>query len=370
MRILMIAPEPFLEPRGTPFSVYHRAKALVSSGYKVDLVTYHIGKPVTLEGLKIYRIPALPFIRTVKIGPSLAKVPLDLLVFLTAVWRLFRGRYYYLHTHEEAGMMGVRQAFIFGCKHLYEMHSDLSQQLSNFGLTKSRLLIRIAGALQRFIIREADVIIVICSDLEQTIKRVAPKKPVYLIENIAVDQALPPADECAVAQLRQKLGLEAHPVLLYTGTFESYQGIDILLRSAAKVCSTCPTARYVLVGGRLDQIEKQRRLAQELGIAEMVRFVGQRPLEEMPQYLALADIMLSPRSEGTNTPLKVYTYLRSGKPLLATNIFSHTQILTPSMAMLVPPTAEGLAQGALELLQDSQRARALGECGRKFAEEN
>lgn len=369
MRILMIAPEPFLEPRGTPFSVYHRAKALVSSGYEVDLVTYHIGKPVTLEGLKIYRIPAIPFIRTVKIGPSWAKLPLDLLVFLTAVWRLCRRRYRYLHTHEEAGMMGVILAFIFGCKHLYDMHSDLSQ-LSNYGLTKSRLLIRVAETLQRFMIRKADAVITVYRDLEETVKRVAPGKPVYLVENAAVDEALPPADEQAVEQLRRQLGLEAHPVLVYTGTFEKYQGIEILLRSAAKVCLAFPTARYVLAGGRPDQVEKQRRLAQELGIAEMVHFVGQRPLEEMPQYMALADILLSPRSEGTNTPLKLYTYLRSGKPLLATNIFSHTQILTPSMTMLVPPTAEGLAQGALELLQDPERARALGERGRKLAEEN
>jgi glycosyltransferase involved in cell wall biosynthesis len=100
-----------------------------------------------------------------------------------------------------------------------------------------------------------------------------------------------------------------------------------------------------------------------------VRFVGQRPLEEMPQYMALADILLSPRSGGSNTPLKLYTYLRSGKPILATAILSHTQILTPAIAMLVPPTAEGLAKGAIELLQDPEAARVLGERGQQMASE-
>src|SRR5712691_10899191 len=164
MRILMIAPEPFLEPRGTPLSVYHRTKALLTLGYEVDLVTYPIGNQVRLPGLRIYRAPALPFIRKVKIGPSLAKLPLDLLLFLTAVWRLCLGdgsvcrsdtcppdrvadiallgggRYRYLHTHEEAGLMGVLLAFLFGCKHLYDMHSDLSQQMYNFAFTRSTLL--------------------------------------------------------------------------------------------------------------------------------------------------------------------------------------------------------------------------------------
>ena len=366
----MIAPEPFLEPRGTPFSVFHRAKALVTLGYEVDLVTYPIGKQVTLPGLRIYRAPALPFIRKVKIGPSLAKLPLDLCLFLTAVWQLCRKRYRYIHTHEEAGVMGVVLAFIFGCKHLYDMHSDLSQQMSNFAFTKSKVLIRCVEALQKLIVRKADAVIAICPDLEQTVKRLAPGKPVYMIENVAVDEALPPADESDVALIRQQWKLGTDPVLLYTGTFESYQGIELLLRSVALVRHALPNARYVLVGGKPEQVEKQRLLAQELGIAEMVCFVGERPLEEMPRYMALADILLSPRSEGTNTPLKLYTYLRSGKPILATDIFSHTQILTSGMAMLVPPTPEELARGALELLNNPVLAQCLGEYGRSVAEKN
>jgi glycosyltransferase involved in cell wall biosynthesis len=370
VRILMIAPEPFLEPRGTPFSVYHRAKALVTLGYEVDLVTYPIGKQVTLPGLRIYRAPALPFIRKVKIGPSLAKLPLDLCLFLTALWRLCRRRYRYIHTHEEAGVMGVVLAFIFGCKHLYDMHSDLSQQMSNFAFTKSTVLIRCLEALQKLIVRKADAVIAICPDLEQTVKRLAPGKPVYMIENVAVDEALPPANESDVALIRQQWKLGTDPVLLYTGTFESYQGIELLLRSVVLVRPSFPNARYVLVGGKPEQVEKQRLLAQELGIAEMVCFAGRRPLEEMPQYMALADILLSPRSQGTNTPLKLYTYLRSGKPILATDIYSHSQILTSRMAMLVPPTQEGLAQGALELLNNPELAQRLGAYGRSVAEKN
>ncbi len=417
MRILMIAPEPFLEPRGTPFSIYHRVKALVSLGYEVDLVTYPIGKQVTLPGLRIYRAPALPFIRKVKIGPSLAKLLLDLLLFLTAAWRLCRRRYQYLHTHEEAGLMGVLLASIFGCKHLYDMHSDLSQQISNklinrhstFANVECRLwrlpndagerrgpiyralgwgegiphipmnlfmciidslLIHCVEVLQKLIVRKAGAIIAICPDLEATVRRLAPGKPVYMIENVAVDEALPPADESEIARLRQQWQLGDAPVLLYTGTFESYQGIELLLRSIALVRPEFPTARYMLVGGRPEQVEKQRLLAEELGIAGMVCFVGQRPLEEMPQYTALADILLSPRNEGTNTPLKLYTYLRSGKPILATMIFSHTQILTPAMAMLVPPTPQGLAQGALELLRNPKLAHSLGAHGQKVARQN
>ena len=50
MHILMIAPEPFFEPRGTPFSEYHRIRALLDLGHTVDLVTYPFGKDVELPG--------------------------------------------------------------------------------------------------------------------------------------------------------------------------------------------------------------------------------------------------------------------------------------------------------------------------------
>ena len=51
----MLAPEPFFEPRGTPFSEYHRIKALGELGHHVDLVTYPIGRDVSLPNLRIFR---------------------------------------------------------------------------------------------------------------------------------------------------------------------------------------------------------------------------------------------------------------------------------------------------------------------------
>ena len=187
------------------------------------------------------------------------------------------------------------------------MHSDLAQQTVSSEFTKNRLLLRCVDAVQRLIVRKADAVIAICPDIAATAKRIAPEKPVHMIENIAVDEEMPPGNANDVAQLRQRLNLGDGPVLLYTGTLESYQGIDLLLQSAVLVHATSPEARYVIAGGKPEQVAKWRRLTEELGITDSVCFVGQRPLEEMPQYTALADILLSTRSKGTNTPLKLYT---------------------------------------------------------------
>jgi hypothetical protein len=89
----MIAPEPFFEPRGTPFSEFHRIRALTDLGHTVDLVTYPFGADVAMPGLRVFRCLRPPFIRGIGIGPSFAKVPLDLALTLTAIRRAMSTRY-------------------------------------------------------------------------------------------------------------------------------------------------------------------------------------------------------------------------------------------------------------------------------------
>src|SRR5690606_3181894 len=82
-----------------------------------------------------------------------------------------------------------------------------------------------------------------------------------------------------------------------------------------------------------------------------------------------ADILLSPRISGTNTPLKIYTYLRSRVPILATNIRAHTQVLTPDVALLVAPQPDAIAAGILTLLRDGELGRRLTLNALKLAQQ-
>src|SRR5713226_1609659 len=103
----MIAPEPFFEPRGTPFSEFQRIRALTELGHLVDLVTYPFGQDVTMPGLRVFRSLRPPFIRRVPIGPSLANIPLDALLTLTLLRRALADRYDAVHSHEEGGLIGI-----------------------------------------------------------------------------------------------------------------------------------------------------------------------------------------------------------------------------------------------------------------------
>lgn len=358
LRILMLAPEPFLEPRGTPFSVYHRARALSRLGHEIDLVAYPQGAPVTLPNVRVLRVWPVPFIRQVKIGPSLAKLPLDALLFVRAAGLLARRRYDCIHTHEEAGLFGAIFSRVFRIPHVHDMHSNLAEQMMNFRVPGGALLAGLARAVERLILRSARIVIVICPELRDAVATLAPGKPVVLIENtaVAVEEAehAPAGGDLdrQLAALRRELALDegVGPVFLYTGTFEAYQGLDLVVESMPAVLEAFPSAVYVLAGGRPEQVRRLAEHARRLGVERALRLPGQRPAHDMPLFLALADVLLSPRSQGTNTPLKIYSYLHSGKPILATAIRSHTQVLTPEVAVLVEPTSAGLAGGALRLL--------------------
>jgi glycosyltransferase involved in cell wall biosynthesis len=89
-----------------------------------------------------------------------------------------------------------------------------------------------------------------------------------------------------------------------------------------------------------------------LGVEKITHFLGQQPVEDMPLYTHLADILVSPRKDGKNTPLKIYSYLQSGKPIVATNILTHTQVLSPEVAVLTDNNAEAFAEGTLRLIKD------------------
>ena len=363
----MIAPEPFFEPRGTPFSEFHRIRALVALGHTVDLVTYPFGKDVTMPGLRVFRAMRPPFIKEVRIGPSFAKIPLDALLTITVIRRALSERYDAVHSHEEGSFIGVVLAAMLGVPHLYDMHSSLPQQLTNFAFSRSRVLRRIFEVLERFVIRRSRVVIVICPHLEETVRTIDRVVPTVLIENSPGSGDTPIAG--SGDRIRQELGLSVDtPMVLYTGTFEAYQGLDLLFAAASHVLQRRAEVKFVLAGGRPDQIEAARTAASAAGLRHAVIFAGQRPAEEIPAFLDAADALVSPRSSGTNTPLKIYQYLRSGRPIVATRLLTHTQVLDDDVAYLSEATPAGFGAAILEALADPDRARAVGDRARHLAE--
>jgi len=363
MNILMLAPEPFFEPRGTPISVYFRIQALGELGHRVTLVTYPIGKNVTLNGLKIVRPPNLLGMRRVRIGPSLGKLPLDFLLLLQAALEVAGNRYDLVFSHEEAALMGIWIARIWRKPHVYDMHSSLPQQLKNFNFTRSPLLVSLFRRMEHFILKNSDSVIVICRDLMDAVSAMGYGQKAVQIENF-LDFPSEETSAEAVALKKREYAPGAEKVVLYTGNFEPYQGIPLLLRAAQKVGAG---AVFVLVGGSGRSLNEMKALAGELGISDKVVFVDKVPPSSVPFFLELADVLVSPRISGTNTPLKVYSYLKSGKPFVATRTWTHTQVLSERQAVLSDPDPAEFARG-IEFALNDDDARTRARAAKEWAE--
>ena len=204
--------------------------------------------------------------------------------------------------------------------------------------------------------RRADLAIVINARLEEAARRERPALPVHRLEDPPLVSALTDADREAAAGLRVELDLGDAPVALYTGNFEAYQGVEMMAHAAA----LSERAVFVFVGGEAEDIAG---LKARLGPASLsrCRFVGKQAPETLPRWMALADVLVSPRTLGGNTPFKIYTYLASGRPIVATRLDTHTQVLSDDTAFLVEPTAAALAEGIDAAVRDP------AECARRAA---
>jgi glycosyltransferase involved in cell wall biosynthesis len=332
-------------------------------GHRVDLLTYPQGRAVDVPGLRHRRSLRLPVGR-VGAGPSIAKLLLDVPFVVQAAWLIATHRYDAVHATEESAHLISPLARLFRVPLVTDMDSSIPDQLRESGFATRGPLLWLAELLERHALNHSSVVITVCRSLTERVKRRAPLASVFQIEDPPLIDAPASPNARDVAALRESMGLGALPIALYAGNFEPYQGVELLVDAAARL----PGVRLLLVGGEPAAIEAMRERALRAGAGERCVFAGQRPVSDLPLFLASADVLVSPRLRGENTPFKLYTYLASGKPVVATRIPSHTQLVDDSLALLVDATAEGVAAGIRQALSDPRnaadraaRARALIE---------
>ena len=368
MKALVIAPQPFFTPRGTPFSVYYRTSVWSDLGVEMDLLTYGQGEDVDLPGVRIVRIPDFKWLGKVKTGPSALKLFLDVFMFWWTVALLIRHRYDFVHAHEEAVFYCRWLKPVFRFKMIYDMHSSLPQQLDNFEFTKSRLIKKLFKSLEDSSLKAADAVITICPDLSDYVIQLIGDDPKhFLIENSIFDPVRltrsTQNDDFGETPVAPPPGKK---IVVYAGTFERYQGLDVLIRAFLLVRESVPNAFLLMAGGDNHQVKAMRELAEQAGLGADILFTGRVSQKIAKHYNSIADVLTSPRSAGTNTPLKVYEQLASGKPLVATRIHSHTQLLSDADTFLVKPDADDMAQGIINALSNPTLVNSKVACARQL----
>lgn len=369
MRILVLAPHPFFQARGTPLAVKTVLEFLSARGHQIDVLTFHEGEDVDIPNCRIYRTGRLRWIRNIRPGFSLKKVVCDVFMFGKCLRMVRKNRYDLIHAVEESAFIAAAMQSLTGVPYVYDMDSSLAEQMVDAypGLHFAFPLLRRCEALA---VRRSLGVLTVCAALEDVAHGHAPDKPVGRVEDTTL---LPPGAHSANGQTAETAlpaGVGSQSlVAMYVGNLEHYQGIGLLIDGFRHTVARVPNAHLVIVGGLEQDIERYRRRAQHLGIPGQVHFMGPRPVTSLNELLQRADVLVSPRLKGLNTPMKIYSYLDSGIAVLATRLRSHTQVLDDRTAYLVAPEPKALGDGLAHLLSDPDLRTRLATEAKAYVQE-
>ncbi len=366
MRGLMIAPHVFFSQRGTPYSAFLKLKALSGSGLKLDLATYPFGDDVKIKGVRIFRCGKPPFINSVKQGPSLKKLILDMFLAGKIISLMRKERYDFLYTHEEMGLFGAMLRRLTGIKLVHEMHSSLPVEIEERKFSRLRPVVWLFTWIEKVLARNSDIVVVHCQNLVDIVRRINPSADLVLIENYS-DVSIGKASRKKIEGLRKSLGIrKGEKVVLYTGSFANVNNLPMLLEAAVIARKRLPQLRLLLVGGEKHGVKELRDLAGRLGLEGSIILEKVAP-PELDAFFSLSDALVSPRFSGINIPFKIFSYLESGIPIVAPRSVLYNSFLDESCAVLTEPTREGLAEGMLAAATDIKLRKRMTRGAKKRA---
>lgn len=368
MKLLLLAPQPCYIDRGTPIAVDLTLATLSGAGHDVDLLTFPGGEDRTYPGLRIFRAGHRISKTPVRPGLSAKKLLLDVFMLGTALRLAATNRYDLVHAVEESSFIALVLKVVFRIPYLSDMDSRMTTQLTD-RFTWLRPLDKLLWAMESLPIRFASGVVTMCDSLRDQVRPVRENnvfvvKDVSLLDYYSASGLKPPPKLDEVRELHRN-------VLMYIGNLESYQGIDLLLEAFASLTAKDQhqETALVVIGGDNNRILEYQKRSNSLNIGQQTFFLGHQPVGLLKALTVKADVLISPRIQGINTPLKIYSYLDSGVPVLATDLQTHTQVVNPDQAKLCAATPEAMANAIDELLANPEQRKNLARNARQLVAE-
>ena len=192
---------------------------------------------------------------------------------------------------------------------------------------------RVARRLESHVLSRADAVVTICDLLKAELQpRAGRPDKVHVVANGVDAHAFAP--QAASDQLRERWKLGGKEVILYAGTFQPYEGLDLLVRAIGHIVRSRPSAHLVIVGGSAGFAhgtgtvtpEERELLAvvRETGAADHVTFTGRIPHAEVKDMYAIADVVAYPRrltrTTALTTPLKPLEAMSMAKAVVVSDV--------------------------------------------------
>jgi PEP-CTERM/exosortase A-associated glycosyltransferase len=282
-----------------------------------------------------------------------------------------------LHAHSPVlnALPALRVGRRLGIPVVYEIRAFWEDAAVDHGTySEGSAKYRVVKSLETWACKKADQITVLCNGVKSDlIQRGIPGEKMSIIFN-----AINPDDFRSLPRDRElaaSLGINGRPVLGFVGSFYRYEGLDLLVRAFAKLCEARSDLVLLLVGGGemeatlREQIKKTSR-------ADRVIIPGRFPHDKVPGIYSLIDILVYPRYSmrltELVTPLKPLEAMAMGKPLVASDIGGHRELIQDGTTGLLfkPGDDAALAEKLQRVLNDATLRDKLAHQGHSWVRQH
>lgn len=349
-RVLVIAPQPFYQDRGTPIAVHHTIQAMVNAGFEVDIATFDGGSDPDIQGLRVFRARSFCATSNLPIGLSWRKIVQHFALYRQVRMLLRTNRYAAIHAVEESIVTARLASRHLDIPVVYDMHSWLSDELSALPMVGRWPIQNLLRLLERWIVKGASAIF--CS------AGLGPTAQAMAVDNRMAEWFFPvqqaPLDSESKTGVRKAYGIRPDSKLvIYSGNLAAGQNVGLLVDSMLSLLANNDDMEIAVVGATEDDDAKLRALA-DPELRHRVHLIDRLPRRDALRLMAAADLALSLRIRGLNAPLKLFDYIGAGVPVVATNVHAHRVVLGDAAAYC-QPVAQDVVRAVELLLADRRR---------------
>lgn len=360
----------------SPFDrrVWQEATTLAANGYGVSIVC-PTGKGYEahyeeIEGIHIYRYD----LRTEGEGA------LGYLVeYSAALWHSFRLAWRVRRRHgfdvihacnppDLLFLVALPFKLLFGTRFLFD-HHDINPELYEAKFGRRDFFWKLMVWLERRTFAMADVSIA----TNESYKRIAIERGGMPPERVHVVRSGPKLDRLRIQPPRPELKRGRRYLVGYVGVMGKQEGIDYLLQAARCIVHEMgrTDVHFGLVGGGTS-LDEMKLLATNLGVADHVTFTGRVPDAELLDMLNTADVCVNPdvanEMNDKSTMNKIMEYMALAKPIVQFDLAEGRFSARDASLYARRNDPQDMARKIVELLDDPDRRRRMGEFGRHRVE--
>lgn len=256
----------------------------------------------------------------------------------------------------------------FGVKFVFDQH-DVNPELYIAKYGRKGPLYYLLLAFERLTYATADMVISTNQSYRQTALTRGKKNP----EDVHIVRSAPDTSRFRAVEPDPSLKRGKRFLVAYLGVMGKQEGVDLLLQSVEQIVTTHgrDDIHFVLIGSGPERPALEE-YSKRLGLDERVQFTGRIPDDELLRYLSTADVCVNPdrvnEMNDKSTMNKIMEYMAVGKPIVQFEMTEGRFSAQEASLYAAPNDPRDFAARILQLLDDPEACRRMGEFGRRRME--